>query len=141
MEITEQIKLRFKGVDFPSVILKSIKPYKENDSHPMRININPKVFIPKDSQNSFKIIMEVDLSVEEYFVLNVTAVGLFELTEEEVSEDIRKSFINANSTAILFPYVRSFISSLTSSLGNVTSSILLPTRFFKGDYLEEITQE
>lgn len=140
MEITEQIKLRFKGVDFPSVQLKSLQPYKENDDLKMKINIQPKVFVPTDTKHTFKIIMQVDLSVDQYFSLSVTGVGLFELTEEEVSPEVRKNFINANSTAIMFPYVRAFISTITANLGNVTTPIILPTRFFKGD-LEETAQE
>lgn len=140
MEITEQIRLRFKGVDFPSVQLKSLKPYKEHDDHKMMISMLPKVFIPIDTQNTFKIIMQVELSVEGYFTLSVTGVGFFELTEENVSEEVRKSFINANSTAIMFPYVRAFISTITSNIGNVTTPIILPTRFFKGD-LEEVNED
>lgn len=132
MEITEQIKLRFTGVDFPSVQVKSYKPYKESDDVKLKTNIQPKVFIPKDSKHTFNIIMQVEIFAEDHFSLSVTAVGLFELSQEDVSEEIRNSFINENSPAIVFPYVRAFISNLTSNLGRVTTPIVLPTRFFKG---------
>ena len=141
MEIKEQISLRFKGVDFPSVQLSSSKPYKEDKDNPISVEINPRAFIPADSPNTFKIIMDVRIEAEDFFLLNVTGVGLFELSQLDVTPEIRKTFINANSTAIVFPYMRAFISSLTSSLGNVTTPILLPTRFFKGDYLEEANTE
>lgn len=141
MEIEEQIRLRFTGVDFPSVILNSIKPSTEIDTQNIKINIQPKVFIPSDSPNTFKIIMKVELEATDYFTLNVTGVGTFELSKEDVSDEVRRTFINANSTAIMFPYVRAFISTLTSNLGGVMSPILLPTRFFKGDYLEEVTTQ
>jgi len=140
MEIKEQIKLRFKGVDFPSVQLQSFKPYKESTQLAPKIDIVPTVFIPKDAKNTFKIIMRVAITVQEYFSLHVTGIGLFELSSEDVDSDTRNSFVNANSTAIMFPYVRAFISSLTSNVGNVTSPIILPTRFFKGD-LEHSTEE
>ncbi|HLA57127.1 MAG TPA: protein-export chaperone SecB [Puia sp.] len=139
MEITEQIKLRFKGVDFPSVQIKSFKAYQESEDHKMQVNIQPKVFIPKESQNTFNIIMQIDLVVQDFFILNITAIGLFELSQETVTDEVRKSFINENSPAIMFPYVRSFISTLTSNLGKVTTPIILPTRFFKGE-LEESVQ-
>jgi preprotein translocase subunit SecB len=141
MEIKEQISLRFKGISFPSVQLASNKPYVETEGNNIKIDIQPKAFIPADSPNKFQIIMNVELSADDYFNLKVTGIGSFELSEENVTPEIRKSFINANSTAIVFPYIRAFIATLTSNLGNVTTPILLPTRFFKGDYLEEQNTE
>jgi preprotein translocase subunit SecB len=140
METGEQVTLRFKGVDFPSIQLNSKKPFKESENSNIKIDIQPRAFIPEDSTNLFKIIMDVELSSEDHFNLKLTAVGNFELSKENVSQEQIKSFINANSTAIMFPYVRAFISMLTSNTGNVTSAILLPTRFFKGDYLEEASK-
>ena len=137
MEIKEQIKLRFTGVDFPSVTVHSIQSYKESDEVKLKVNIKPKVFIPKDYTNKFNIIMNVEIAAEGFFNLLVVAVGYFELSKEDISEEVRNSFINENSPAIVFPYVRSFISTLTSNLGNVTTPIILPTRFFKGE-LEHI---
>lgn len=141
MEIKEQISLRFKGVDFPSIQLNSLKPYKETKEFPISVDINPKAFIPSDSPNTFKIIMDVVIEAEDFFVLKVTGVGSFELSQEDVTPDVRKTFINANSTAIMFPYMRAFIATVTANLGNVTTPILLPTRFFKGDYIEEANSE
>jgi len=40
----------------------------------------------------------------------------------------------------MFPYVRSFITTLTSNLGDVTGSLVIPTQFFQGD-LPEFTTE
>jgi preprotein translocase subunit SecB len=141
MEIKEQISLRFKGVDFPSIQLNSLRPFQESDENNISIDIQPKAFIPSDSPNTFKIIMNVEISAEDFFTLKITAVGSFELSHEDVTPEIRKTFINANSTAIMFPYVRAFVSTLTANIGNVTTPILLPTRFFKGDYIEEANSE
>lgn len=141
MEIKEQISLRFKGIDFPSVQLNSIKPYIEGGENKISVEIQPKAFIPSDNTNTFKIIMTVDISAEDCFNLKVTGVGNFEISKEDISPETRRSFINANSTAIVFPYIRAFISSLTCNLGNVTTPIILPTRFFKGDYIEEANTE
>lgn len=141
MEIKEQISLRFKGVDFPSIELNSLKPFKESEQDGIIVDIQPRAFIPSDSANKFKIIMNLEISAEDFFKLKITAVGSFELSSEDVLPEIRKTFINANSTAIMFPYIRSFVSTLTSNIGNVTTPILLPTRFFKGDYIEEANSE
>jgi preprotein translocase subunit SecB len=37
----------------------------------------------------------------------------------------------------MFPYVRAFITTLTTNLGNVTNPLIIPTQFFKGE-LEEV---
>lgn len=147
MEINEQISLLFRGVDFPSINLSSFKPFAESDDNKVVIKIDPRAFIPSESSNTFKIVMEIHLSSEEHFTLSITAVGTFELKKEEssVSKEIteaeRKTLINANSTAIMFPYVRSFIATLTSNLGKVTTPIILPVRFFKGDYIDETSKD
>lgn len=140
MEITEQIRLRFKGVDFPHVSLDSESRYQPSDDSEVDICVEPKVFIPSDKSHTFNIVMNVKVSVEGFFTIDVVAVGYFELSIEAVTEKVRKSFINANSTAIMFPYVRAFISTLTSNVGKVITPIVLPTRFFKGE-LEEMTDE
>ena len=141
MEIKEQVTLRFKGVDFTSVQLSSSTPYVESEDNKIDISINPRAFIPKDSADIFKILMDIELNAVESFNLKITAIGTFQLSQNDVSDEIRRAFINANSTAIMFPYVRSFITTLTSNLGRVTTPIILPTRFFKGDYLQTDKEE
>lgn len=69
--------------------------------------------------------------------LFIVALGTFEL-KGDFDEKTKKSFVNINAPAIMFPYLRSFISTLTSNLGNVTGTLTIPTQFFKGE-LEEIT--
>lgn len=97
----------------------------------------PKVFYPKEQPNFFKIIQEIRLSCENFFDLFVVAVGTFEL-KASIDEKTKKSFVNINAPAIVFPYIRSFISTLTANLGNVTGTLNIPTQLFKGE-LEEIT--
>jgi preprotein translocase subunit SecB len=140
MEIKEQRKLRFKGVDFPFVELSSTQPFKESEDNKVSVEITPKAFIPDDQKSMFKIVMSVTLFVENYFRLSITGVGTFQISgdEENITDEERDGFINLNSTAIMFPYLRSFISTLTSNLGNVTTPIILPTRFFKGE-LERVS--
>lgn len=139
MESNEQIKLRFKGVDFPFIQLNSIQSYVGKEESQVNIEILPRFFFPQGQQNAFNIIMQVELSVDDFFKLNITGVGSFELSKDDVTDEEKKSFINANSTAMMFPYVRAFISTLTSNLGNVTTPIILSTRFFKGE-LEEFKE-
>lgn len=140
MEIKEQTRLRFIGMDFPSIELKSKKPFVETEDNKVDVEITPMFFTPKTPKNQFKIIMQAELSVEHHFELKIVGIGTFELSKEDVSEEERKVFVNANATAIVFPYMRAIIATLTSNVGKVITPILLPPRFFKGE-LEQVRTE
>ena len=137
MEIKEQPKLRFIGMDFPSIELKSIQAFIESEDERVNIEIEPRIFYPEGEPNTFKIIMNVELSVENYFELKIIGIGTFEISGIDISDSDRKMLINANAPAIVFPYVRSLIATITSNVGKVITPILLPPRFFKGE-LEEM---
>jgi preprotein translocase subunit SecB len=137
VKVSNQIQLKFHGVDFPVINLNSEIPFLHSEESVINIDITPKVFYPKEDPNHFKIIQEVKLSSDKHFNLFILAVGTFELNTG-LDEKVKKSFININAPAIMFPYVRSFISTLTINLGNVTGSLTIPTQFFKGE-LEEVS--
>lgn len=135
MEVSNQIQLKFHGVDFPVINLNSDKPFFQSEGSGIDIDITPKVFYPKEQPEYFKIIQEIKLSSGEFFNLFILAVGTFEL-KADMDEKVKKSFVNINAPAIMFPYIRAFISTLTINLGNVTGPVTIPTQFFKGE-LEE----
>ena len=134
MEIKNQPKLRFMGVDIINVNFISSTLKKESK---IDIKVEPQVFLPADHPDIFKIIMKVILTGEENFHLDLVAVGNFEVSSvEEVTSEIRNNLINANATAIMFPYIRAFISTFTANLGDTTGAITIPTKFFKGEIKE-----
>lgn len=136
MEIANQIKLQFVGVDFPVVNFNSDQLFVFSKDNEISLSVVPKVFYPKKDNTSFKIIQEVSLSAQGYFDLFVVAVGTFQL-ENAIDDATKRQFINTNAPAIMFPYVRAFIATLTTNLGNVTGTMHIPPQFFKGD-LEEV---
>ena len=136
MEVADQIQLKFHGVDFPVINLKSENPFVQSPGNIINIEIKPKVFYPTEQPDYFKIIQEVTLSSSNFFELFIISVGTFEL-KANVDENLKKVFVNINAPAIMFPYVRAFITTLTTNLGNVTSPLIIPTQFFKGE-LEEV---
>ena len=137
MEINKQIKLKFHGVDFPVVNFQSEKVSSKIEDLDIKMNFNPKVHYPKDHPTFFRIVQEINLESDKNFSLFIVAVGTFEIGESTDSET-KKSFVNLNAPAIMFPYVRSFISTLTGNLGNVIGTLTIPPQLFQGN-LEEIT--
>lgn len=141
MNTETQIKLKFHSVDFPVVDFRSKKQLVENQE--IKIEIEPKVFFPKEHPNHFNIIQNIHVFVEDVFDLFIVAIGYFELNDVE-EEKTKTVFVNMNAPAIMFPYIRSFISTLTSNLGNVTGTLNIPPQFFRGkletvseDYIEQ----
>jgi preprotein translocase subunit SecB len=134
MEVNQQVKLNFKGIDITNVQFASHK-HAVNGSK-IDLVVKSKVVYPKNEPNNFKIVMLVNVSIPEYFTLNIEAVGNFEL-DGSIGEDTKKTFVNINAPAIVFPYVRSFISTFTANLGESTGLITIPPHFFKGNITEE----
>lgn len=138
MEVTEQPKLKFNGVNILNINFNAEKPYDNENA--IDLNIDPKVFHPKDDTKAFQIIMDVSLVCENFFKLKLLALGDFEFSEDINNEELKKNFVNVNAPAIMFPYVRAFINTLTSNLGDVTGALTIPTQFFNGD-IPEVTQQ
>lgn len=134
MEVSHQPKLKFHGVDFVNLKFTAHQQYDGKTG--IDLHIDPKVFYPENDKLGFKIFMEVAINCPDFFELSLLGVGSFEFDKEFDDNDLKKSFINANAPAIMFPYVRSFISTLSINLGNVTGQLTIPTQFFQGDIPE-----
>ena len=136
MEIKQQSKLSFYGVD----IIETTFNVKRRFNFEEQINLEVDAKLIKSiGDGNFKILMSVSLNVENRFNLLVRGIGNFEL-ESELPNKEQKHFVNANAPAILFPYIRSFLSTFSSSCGQSLPMIVIPPQFFKGE-LEEITFE
>lgn len=73
------------------------------------------------------------------FNINVIITGYFRF-EGEVSSDTQKKFLEVNATAILFPYLRALISSITCNAG--LNPLILPL-FNIGNFVQnsKVSQE
>ena len=137
MEVKQQPNLRFYGVNIIQLKYSFINNITQKNPQ-IKIDIKPKVFYPEKPVNVFKIIMDVKLEREDNFNLTFQAIGNFEVNQE-ITQDIKKKFINVNAPAIMFPYIRSFISNFTSSIGT-TGTVTIPPQFFS-THLEEFHPE
>jgi preprotein translocase subunit SecB len=132
MEIQNQSKLSFYGVDIIETSLKIKKPF--NFEGQIDLKTEAKLISPTDD-GTFKIVMTVRLNFKDYFDIKVGAIGNFKI-EGYVSSEEQKSFININAPAIMFPYIRSFISNLSANCGQSLPTLVAPPQFFHGNLKE-----
>jgi len=86
----------------------------------------------KENSNSFHSYILVTAKGEEEagpINLEVHVVGKFTIIGDHITNKERESFIHISSPAILFPYVRAFISSVTIQM-NIEPIILPPVNFY-----------
>lgn len=139
MEIKEQPKMYFHGVDIVHLNFDSKQAFIIDGETQVDIDISPRVFYSSTEVTQFKIIMNVSLKVAGFFNIELIGIGNFEF-EKELDNVNRKSLVNTNAPAIMFPYIRSFITTFTANLGTPTGSLVIPVYFFDGD-LEEVNED
>ena len=139
MDIKNQIQLKFHGVDFVDVHFTSHKAYRKTSGQKVDVNINPSIFYPQEHKQRFNILMDISVNAESFFKLKLQAIGNFEFNGS-IEDKHQQHYINLNAPAIMFPYLRSFISTLTSNVGGPTGTITIPPQFFLGN-LKEIDIE
>jgi preprotein translocase subunit SecB len=140
MEIKKQPKLLFKGVDFVNVNVTITNPPDKENFPNLDLTLTPKVFYPKDKPNEFSIVFEVKVTAKDIFEIFLVCFGYFVL-DEPVRNETAKPFINTNAPAIMFPFIRSFVSTLTANLGNSFSPVILSPHFFAGEIEEYFHSE
>ncbi|MBU3185682.1 protein-export chaperone SecB [Clostridium estertheticum] len=84
--------------------------------------------IDEKDNNIYKVSIKVNISSgeDDNLVINVRMCALFGFAfNEELGNDIRKSMLEKNTLAIMYPYVRSYITTISSQSG--INPIILPT--------------
>lgn len=114
-------KFQFNGYS----INKSLIELQENSNFD-NIKIGFKVSgLVNQNEKIYFLNLSVSITNEEKDLkIQVDAIGKFKFESVEKIENI-SSFFYTNSSAILFPYIRAYISTLTNLSGN--RSIILPT--------------
>ena len=80
-----------------------------------------------NNQNASKFRIKINTRVKnktESVLLNLETIGVFTVDKEGVTDDIGDHLIKVNTVAIMFPFIRSQISLLTTQPG--LEPILLP---------------
>ncbi len=95
-------------------------------SEKLDLSIGHNVLFSPEQENNFIVEFFAKLKNKKKTIeINVKYIAFFQ-TREKITEDFRNSnFIHINAPAIAFPYLRSFISTLTINAG--IDPIILPT--------------
>ena len=89
----------------------------------MEFSITPEVSFDKD-KHSFELLMNVAINDKEHYLdINMRIRGFFDYSGEDTN--LLRNFIGINAPAILFPYIRSYISNITA-LGGI-QPVIMPT--------------
>jgi preprotein translocase subunit SecB len=136
MSVTNQPRLNFTGTDIHSVNITVLKKYADTNAD-IKQSIIPKILLDHENPENFKILMDVIVEARTYFKIKLSLSGSF-ILNTEADDDHNKIFMHTNAPAILFPYVRSFISTLTANMGANAGTIIIPPQVFKGGDIEII---
>ena len=140
METGKQPKLRFDGVEIVSVKFDLIDNQNEIDNiDEVETAINAVLYFSDEDPSLFKVIQTLTLNKTECFVLELMAIGSFRLGEN-LTEVEQEMLVHRNAPAIMFPYIRSFVSTFTANLNSKLGTITVPTHFFSGK-LELLSSE
>ena len=117
----EDSKFQFKGF----AIKKSLFERKDGDpSTKFDLDFSPKGFVNR-KKSHFQLQLGVKITDEnKIFIINIQAVADFFFNSEIESKQLN-SFFYVNAPAILFPYIRAYISALTTLSG--LKPLTLPT--------------
>lgn len=121
-ESIKKATFRFEGY---KILRSNFEKRTNEEGREISIGFNPRGIISK-SESTFEL--EVDVVTKDdndSFEVNLTAVGSFSFANLELDGDNLNPFFLINAPALLFPYVRAYITTLTALSG--ISPVILPT--------------
>lgn len=116
-EANIQNAIKLVKIEFPSFTVNSSSSLHEQNFNALGMNLKHNVVF-SDSQDSFIVKFELSLyNKESSFNANVTMNAFFK-ANELISDEFKKSpLISVNAPAIAFPFLRSFITTITANAG------------------------
>lgn len=113
---------------FVQCVFTDIELHLQNATDSLTLQMHPEGFFDMDSK-VYTLVMDFRAlgkkEALDNLIVYVNCVSKFQLGEETVSVDAIPEYFYANSIAIMFPYMRALISSLTIQAN--TRPIVLPT--------------
>ncbi len=122
MANTEISQFQFKGFQILNSHIENIESEKISGSLTLDFSPRGERHV---SNNEFKLYLGVKIKDEnDVFKVSIEAVGIYSFGPEQ-EEKTLSNFFYVNAPAILFPYIRAYISTLTTLSG--INTVILPT--------------
>ena len=126
--VNDIVETKFKFLNF--IVKESHIVLNEQGEFNISVNFTPKGYIFTTlNQFHLELIVEVK-EASNKFLININAVAIFEFDPGANLEQYKSSFFILNAPAIAFPYIRAYISNLTTQSGLFT--VTLPTYNLSG---------
>ena len=121
-----QNKIKFVKFFVKSLKFKNEKEDASDMSEDLDIFLNVSSGFNNENNRDYLINFKLEVkSKEEDLFIKVNAVGLFSTMDEITEEFKESSFVKVSSPAIAFPFLRSYVNTITSNSG--ISPIILPS--------------
>lgn len=118
-------KISFENYKINKIELRDLNKEEEKDQFGISIGVNEK----KD-----RVKLGIDVTTENRFI-EIEMLGIFKF-EKSTSEQEREKFLRINGVAMLYPYIRAYISTITS-FNKDGSALIIPTINFQSLYEDE----
>ena len=125
-------KISFKGYKCTELFFKASEEYIDGKlPHDVNLNIDKKVKKSSLSNNDFELNLILEISSKDDDTnIRCSFLGYF-CCDIEISKGfLETSFASINAPAILFPFIRAYVSTITINAG--LNPIILPTINFAG---------
>lgn len=128
----EQKGLKFLRFDVLKILFERDEGVGNNKYN---INVKETSQINDENTNLFRTVFVVDIvGTLKKVTLQINAIGYFELVGE-ITDQVKQNFLTISAPAIVYPYVRTFISNLTLQSG--IGPVLLPPMNFSGIAIQQ----
>lgn len=125
------------GTQVRNLELKHLSPDHLPDSNEIELDFEP--VYPEDEDSLFLIIFNIVVKSTDSFRLSLEYMAVFK-ADAVIPEDFKKGdFPKVNAPAIAYPFLRSFIATLTSNAGYSTA--IMPTINFVGFHKAKSKEE
>jgi preprotein translocase subunit SecB len=120
------MKTKESSIQFVNILFKeSHIVFEKPGNYSLNINFTPKGVVNK-SLCQFLLYLKVNITdTDNAFHINIETESYFTYPQDADIEEYKKSLFIFNAPAIIFPYIRAYISSLTALSGMPT--LTLPT--------------
>ena len=127
-----QPSIKLIGVVFPKVILEFSGQNDQIMIENLKLGIGFGIGVSDEDKTKFAVNYEINLTNQDLgFRCEIKAFAFFEYSKEVTEEELNVPLIQINAPAIGFPFIRSFLSTVSLNAG--LSPIILPSFNFEGD--------